>query len=309
MRPIQSTLKKWLNENENFQQRYETMKKEILADKSVDNFLSNYPEITDEAIDKRLNKLYEYVSQSKQCDKCNCVDDCINVVKGYSPILQWVDGEIHIAYEKCHRLLNEEKNALKENLVKSLYMPKEILQATISDLHYDSHRKHAFFETNKFLDEAKQTLPQKGVFFSGPFGVGKTYFLGAIANRLQQLGFSSTLIYMPEFVHQMREAIKHNRVQERLDEFKYADVLMFDDIGAETMSAWFRDEILGSILQYRMMEQLPVFFTSNYTMDQLEKILSSSTKGEIEEVKAGRIMERIKQVSKEVTLSGHNRRN
>src|SRR5699024_12021798 len=76
-----------------------------------------------------------------------------------------------------------------------------------------------------------------------------------------------------------------------------ADVLMLDDIGAETQSAWFRDDILGSILQYRMMEQLPVFFTSNYTMDQLETILSTTSKGGIEEVKAGRIMERIKQVS------------
>src|SRR5690625_2425349 len=111
---------------------------------------------------------------------------------------------------------------------------------------------------------------------------------------------------MPEFVHQMREAIKNNTVQEQMDKFKYSDVLMFDDIGAETLSAWFRDEILGSILQYRMMEQLPVFFTSNYTMDQLQEILSTTTKGDVEKVKAGRIMERIKQVSLEVPLSGRS---
>ncbi len=308
VKSIQSTLKKWLDENKGFQQRYESMKTEILKDKAVEQFLLDHPDITEIAIEKRLNKLYEYVSQSKQCDRCDCLSNCNNIVKGYSPILQWIDGEIHIAYEKCHQLIENEKNLSTQNLVKSLYMPKEILQATISDLHYDGHRKRAFFETNKFLDDAQQSLPQKGIYFSGPFGVGKTYFLGAIANRLQQLGFSSTLIYMPEFVQQMREAIKYNTVQEKLDEFKYADVIMFDDIGAETMSAWFRDEILGSILQYRMMEQLPVFFTSNYTMDQLEKILATSTKGDIEEVKAGRIMERIKQVSKEVGLSGHNRR-
>ena len=90
--------------------------------------------------------------------------------------------------------------------------------------------------------------------------------------------------------------------------FKQADVLMLDDIGAETLSAWFRDEVLGAILQYRMMEQLPVFFTSNYTMDQLEEILATTTKGDVERVKAGRIMERIKQVSTEVFVSGSNRR-
>jgi len=297
-----------MDENKDFQQRYSVMKAEILQDPMIKQFLNNHPDITDEAINKRLNKLYEYVTQSKQCEQCNSFHHCKNILKGYSPLLQWSNGEIHITYEKCNNRIQHEKREEKRNLIQSLYMPKEILNAKISEIHYDSHRKTAFFETNKFLDDAQRALPRKGLYFTGPFGVGKTYFLGAIANRLQQLDYSSTLIYMPEFVHQMREAIKNNTVQEQMDKFKYSDVLMFDDIGAETLSAWFRDEILGSILQYRMMEQLPVFFTSNYTMDQLQEILSTTTKGDVEKVKAGRIMERIKQVSLEVPLSGHNRR-
>ena len=96
--------------------------------------------------------------------------------------------------------------------------------------------------------------------------------------------------------------------RKKIDYFKHTDVLMLDDIGAETFSAWFRDEVLGSILQYRMMEKLPVFFTSNYTMEQLELILATSKRGQIEKVKAGRIMERIKQVSKEVELDGESMR-
>src|SRR5699024_7110309 len=116
----------------------------------------------------------------------------------------------------------------------------------------------------------------------------------------QEFNISSRLIYMPEFVREMREAIKTNTVQEKTDSFKQADVLMLDDIGAETFSAWFRDEVLGSILQYRMMERLPVFFTSNYTVDQMKTILSTNSKGGIEEVKAGHIMEQIKQVSSEI---------
>src|SRR5699024_5748460 len=89
--------------------------------------------------------------------------------------------------------------------------------------------------------------------------------------------------------------------------FKKAYVLMFDDIGAEMQSAWFRDEILGSILQYRMMERLPVFFTSNYTLEQLEVQIASTRDG-IDKVKAGRLLERIKKVSREVPVKGKNRR-
>src|SRR5699024_7610052 len=139
-------------------------------------------------------------------------------------------------------------------------------------------------------------------------GVGKTYFIGAIANELQDLNISSTLIYMPEFVREIQASIEDNTVQDKINVFKQAEVLMLDDIGAENLSAWFRDEVLGSILQYRMMENMPVFFTSNYTMEQLEEILTTSTKGDVEKVKAFRIMERIYQVSEEVKVTGKNRR-
>lgn len=37
------------------------------------------------------------------------------------------------------------------------------------------------------------------------------------------------------------------------------DVLLIDDIGAENNSPWSRDEVLGTILQYRMDSDLTTF--------------------------------------------------
>lgn len=308
MRPIQSSLKQWIKENKNFQQIHAQMKEDLLSDPEIDAFLSEHDELTDQDIDKQLNKLYEYKSQSKQCHNCESYSKCINMLQGYSPILTIENNDIHIAYEKCKSRLNYERRKRERRLIKSLYMPKEILEARIEQIEYDPYRKDVIKRVSEFLDEAKESLPKKGLYLTGPFGVGKTYFIGAIANKLQEYNISSTLIYMPEFVREMREAIKDDTVQQKMNYFKETDVLMLDDIGAETFSAWFRDEVLGSILQYRMMENLPVFFTSNYTMDQLEDVLSTSTRGGVERVKAGRIMERIKQVSEEVVFSGVNRR-
>jgi len=308
MKPIQSSLKKWMENNNTFRQRHEAMKQDILKHPEIKRFLEKHPEITDEQIEKRLNKLYEYATQSIRCDKCTSYETCQNMIQGYYPTLSYVNNEIHIAYEKCANNKLYEQQSAEENLIQSLYMPKETLQARMSDLYLDPRRAEAVTQADQFIHQAKSSLPEKGLFLSGPFGVGKTYILGAIANELQQQNIASTLIYMPELVREMREAIQTNTVQEKIDLFKQVDVLMLDDIGAETMSAWFRDEVLGSILQYRMMEKLPVFFTSNYTMEQLEKILATSTKGGFEEVKAGRIMERIKQLSKEVIIMAQNYR-
>lgn len=308
MKPVQSSLKKWMQENKNFKTKHLQMKQEVLDDPKIKQILSNHPELPKKEIEVNLNKLYEYKSQSKECSQCKSLGSCNNILKGYSPILHVENQEIHLSYEKCHLRIEHEAQSEQQDLIQSLYMPKEILQATIGDIDNDAKRRSAIRELLIFAEQSKTGLPSKGMYFYGPFGVGKTYFLGALANELKKQNISSMLIYMPEFVREIRDSFKDDSVNEKINYFKNADVLMLDDIGAETQSAWFRDEVLGSILQYRMMEKLPVFFTSNYSFDQLENQLAKTTRGGIEKVKAGRIMERIRQVSKEVSLFGDNRR-
>lgn len=311
MKPIHSSLRKWLETNENFQEQHIKLKTAILNDPDIRKFLSENPELSNQVVDRNLSKLYEFHTQSKQCSHCTCFENCINILQGYSPILYVENNDIHLSYEKCHRRLTYEKAQEQNRLIESLYMPKEILKATYDDIHFEPGRAQALREMGLFVDQVAENpnqLPSRGLFFTGPFGVGKTYLLGALANNLKEFGISTMLIYMPEFVREIRNSIKDDSINEKVNYFKQADVLMLDDIGAETQSTWFRDEILGTILQYRMMEQLPVFFTSNYDMEQLEKQLAQTTRGEIEKVKAGRIMERIRQVSKEVPMTGKNKR-
>src|SRR5699024_9041116 len=124
-------------------------------------------------------------------------------------------------------------------LIQSLYVPKEILQASFDKIENDPKRSAALRELFHFLEKAKEKLPEKGIYFSGPFGVGKTYFLGVLANELKKLHISSMLVYMPEFVREIRSSLKDDTLNEKVDYFKNAEVLMFDDIGAEMHSAWF----------------------------------------------------------------------
>lgn len=309
MKPIQSSLKSWMEGNQDFQENYAKIKKQVLNDPEIKDLINKHPELSDKKIEKNLIKLYEYVTQSKQCQQCESFAKCKNMLPGYSPVLEVINGDVHLSYEKCPSRIIYEKEQEQNKLIQSLYVPKEILQATIQNIDRDTPgRTDSISRVYQFLHHARNGLPKKGLFLSGPFGVGKTYLLGAIANELKNYNVSSMIIFMPEFVREIRSSLKDDTLNEKVDFFKKADVLMFDDIGAEKLSAWFRDEILGSILQYRMMERLPVFFTSNYTLEQLETQLSD-TKDGIETVKAGRIIERIKQVSEEVVVGGKNRRN
>ena len=92
-----------------------------------------------------------------------------------------------------------------------------------------------------------------------------------------------------------------------MNDLKNADILLLDDIGAESVSEWSRDEILGTILQYRMDAKKTTFFTSNLTIEELEQHLSI-TKNGVNIVKAKRIIERIKQLTEDIELISKNRR-
>jgi primosomal protein DnaI len=59
---------------------------------------------------------------------------------------------------------------------------------------------------------------------------------------------------------------------------KSIDVLMIDDVGSEKMTDWLRDEIIGPIVNYRLMEGKPIFMSSNLTPLQYKEHLALSDK-------------------------------
>ena len=105
----------------------------------------------------------------------------------------------------------------------------------------------------------------------------------------------------------LKASFSEYNYDEVLDEIMNCDVLLIDDIGAENNSPWARDEVLGTILQYRMEEKLPTFFTSNLTIQELEEHLATTNK-DVDNVKARRIIERIKQLSDSMTMISENKR-
>lgn len=309
MEKINDTLKR-LAGNESFQKKYQEMRQEILKNEEVRSFLLEHKdELTSGIIEKNLMKLHEYATQSKQCDKCPSLGGCINLMKGYNPELVISRGTIEVHYDKCPRKVMEDEKKKNEKLIQSLYVPKDILRASFYEMEKDEERTDAIQKALSFVLNYKEDATNKGLYFHGQFGVGKSYLLGAIANELAEKQIPSMIVYVPELFRELKSSIGDSTLNEKLEAIKKEPVLMLDDIGAETMSSWVRDEILGPILQFRMLDNLPTFFTSNYDFEGLEHHLTYSQRGEEEKLKARRIMERIKYLSEPVQVSGKNRRN
>ncbi|TDY10347.1 UNVERIFIED_CONTAM: primosomal protein DnaI [Lysinibacillus xylanilyticus] len=288
------------------------MRREILENPRVQEFLAEHAdELSYESIERNLPKLHEFISQSTVCCGCDNTESCTNYLKGFLPSLRVVRGTVEIDYVRCEQKMREEERRDVANMIASMHMPKDVLQATIQDLLIDDESRVMIAQkAAQFVKATLETgkLPAKGYYLYGKFGVGKSFVLGALANELAAIKIRSVVVFVPEFLREMKNAIGDNTLNEKIDYVKKAPVLMLDDLGAETMTAWTRDEILGTIFHYRMAEQLPTFITSNFNYGELEHHLAQSQKGDIEVVKAGRIMERVKALTEPIEMHGKNRR-
>jgi primosomal protein DnaI len=142
----------------------------------------------------------------------------------------------------------------------------------------------------------------KGMYLSGVFGGGKTFILACMANELAKKGFRSVFVYYPDLVRELKSSIGDGSLEERIQHLKTADVLFLDDIGGETASPFIRDEVLGPILQHRVLDELPTFFSSNLKLKSMVEAMMLNT-SDIERSKATRIYERIRELAVEFELT------
>ena len=285
----------------------QAIEKEIFEDEDVKAFLEQHKEeLTPEAIRKGMSALLEF-RMERDARKNN------KEVKapGLEPCLEVHNGFILVNYKRTEEAIREERERKRKRLIHSINMPKNIAEARFSDTALTPERQDVIGELLKFINSYKpnSTEYQKGLYLAGPFGVGKTYMMAALANELSENGVETTLVNVPTYSAEIKQAIATNTVEAKLVSIKNTPILVLDDIGAEMNSAWFRDEVLMVILQHRMLQELPTFFTSNFTIDQLEAHFAHSNKGDQELLKAKRLIERIRFLAKEYFVDGINHRN
>ena len=271
--------------------------------------LVNKLKLTDELGMKYTSKLENTVEELKNCSKCKHLIECKNKVNGcvYYPTVN--NNRLEFNYVACKYKNKElEEQSIKRS--KTFGLSEELKNAHISDIYNDDNKR---VEIIKWIINFYNNYPKekKGLFLHGSFGSGKTYLIATLLNELAKKDYSTVLVYYPELLTKLKSSFDvdgENNYSDLLNIIKQADILLLDDLGAETVTNWSRDEILGTILQYRMENNLSTFITSNLNIEELETHLSLA-KNNMDKVKARRIIERIKQLTFDLELISKNRRN
>lgn len=200
-------------------------------------------------------------------------------------------------YEKM-RLLNRKYGLAK--------IPPEYIGKTFDDYSVDINNEHAVKAAKKLIE-----CTNKGAYFYGEVGTGKTYLAAIIAQELIQIGREVIFATVPTISMQIRSTFKNNTVlseSEILEKLYTVPTLILDDIGMEKPTR-FVCSTLCNIFNERYNARLQTIMTSNYTLEQIKQIFNNPTDGGKEKILDGtRIYDRCKQMCFPIELKGNSRR-
>lgn len=224
------------------------------------------------------------------------------IIDGYKPVLK-TSPYVEIIYLPTEEKINEKiRSEIKQNL--AIFDSDIYLQdASLENFKVlNGEREKVLTLAKEFIENYSKTNYVKGLYLYGGYKTGKTYALSMIARELAKNNINVLLVFMPDLVRNIRQGISDGDLEHKINLLKQAEVLMFDDIGGENFSAWFRDEILLPILQYRLAASLPTFFSSNLEYNKLVEAFVVNRSNEHDYVKGVRLIQRIKDLTTYVKL-------
>ena len=291
--------------NANIEKTYrEKLIEELKKDQDICQLLKDN-NWSKEVIEQNVISFSDWLSQNKQCANCQGLYMCCKQIKGYK---MYLDGNFNEILIPCnYKTQDEQLYAHQKN-----YLICDLSrQSLLNDLDNISLADEDEYYC-QIVDICKDWLehqPLKGMYLQGKLGVGKTYLASCISNGLTKKGYKAAFVNVPRLCVDLKSNMtEKDYIDDKIRKMRNAYILVLDDIGAENLTAWFRDEILFTILDYRMENKKRTIFTSNCDLDSLKNRLSKVGYGTDDEVKGARIIERIKVLSKVIPLVGQTRR-
>ena len=245
---------------------------------------------------KITSRLQESIREKKNCKDCQGFFMCKNAYEGHFLFLVQKEERLYFSYYPC----KYQKAILEQEKVRNRKVRMRDIDTS------DKKQLKVIKWLDDFYELFDRVEEKKGLYLHGSFGSGKTFLLSALLNELSiTKNIDTEILYFPEVLRSLKE--DWDSFSQKMFYYQNVSLLLIDDIGAEKVSDWGRDEILGTILQYRMEKKKTTFFTSNLTIEELENHLSLSNNS-VDKVKARRITERIKQLTIDLDLVSENRR-
>ena len=262
----------------------------LLAKEEIKKIIERL-DVSMEEFDYYLGYFLSYFEDRECCKNCTSINGCSKEIKGtILKLIRKDDNSIEREYTLCPK--REEQRKINNN-----YLIRDfgdvLLSANFEELEMKKERK----EYEKKVMQMYLGKVTTGLFVCGSSGAGKSYPLIALCNHFVKKDKKCAFVDVKNFIESLKNTFSYNKENyvKLMDIVKNVDVLVLDNLGEEKQSEWVRDDVIGSIIDYRNKANSLTCITSCYSLTELEKMYNvSKTNVDVGKMKASKFIDKIK---------------
>lgn len=246
-----------------------------------------------------IAKLADYKEDYNYCKKCPGIDKCSKRTPHTSMYIRKEGNYVTTGYTPCSKIM--EKITLDS---KYLYadFPDEWKNSRIKNMDLSETRRPVINEFRNIV-KGKST---RSVYLLGNHKVGKSFLLVTFANEFIGLKLGQVAIINANARFKELADLSYQDKEEfsrRMLGLTSVPLLIIDDFGEEYKNEYLRDSIVLPLLSERYKTDKLTFFTSEFTINEIQKLYSvGKNGGEIRGKQLGNILRDMCQ--EEFDLSG-----
>ena len=275
-----------LSETVDMKQYIEQLVASLRQDKEVYEKIKNLG-LTVKEVKSNIGKLADYQEDFNTCKECPGFDACPKSSSHISKYLVKDGTVISVKSEPCHKLIDKMK--LDANYIFSDF-PDEWKSSRLKSLDLSENRRPIIKEFCSIVKGESN----KWLFVNGNHRIGKSYLMVTFANEFVAMNRGKVGIINATSKFKELADLAYSDKDEFKKQFNAlcsVPLLVIDCFGEEYKNEFMRDSIIIPMLSERDRNGLLTFFTSDFTINEIQRLYSiGKNSGDIRGKQLGKML-------------------
>ncbi len=226
-------------------------------------------------VKENIGKLTDFREDYNYCKACPGIEKCDKKTPHISMYVVKEGNFIATKYEPCQKIMEQIRHDSRYLLAD---FPSEWKYSSFSTIDLSANRRPVIKRILKTISGEKNDW----VFIKGNHKVGKSFLLVASANEfISKTNQQAAVINARTRFKELSDLSISNPTEfsKNLVALSNVGLLVIDDFGEEYKSEYIRDQILMPILLEREHQNKLTFFSSNYSIKEIQQLYNIGKSG------------------------------
>lgn len=243
--------------------------------------------IPEEKVEENITKIYDFVCDINYCSNCPGYFKCQKNNPHLVHNITYKYGYVDRTLSPCKKALN--RIAFENQFIIHDFQDRWLDEDLMKSVDKTTTKTKAMMNFNEYLSLGKN----KWIYLYGVGNTGRSYLAAALCMEAAKKA-RGPICYLdtPRRLGELNDLYfkDKDRFNARLEAYSTCNLLVLDDFGNEFKNDLIRDAILFPILNSRNNKKLMTIITSDFKIDEIVELYSTSKAGAIRAEQLGKII-------------------